>query len=90
MAKISARKLILCELLLHFNRKNNNIERKRFWVRQIPIERNSKGESHIIVKELKLFDHEYLILAANERASYYYYQFDFAPFLLVLELVFHG
>ena len=32
MAKISARKLILCELLpLHFKRKNNNIEEKRFW-----------------------------------------------------------
>ena len=38
-------------------------------------------------KKLKLFDHEFLILAANERVCYYYYyyyQFDFVPFLLVL------
>ena len=33
MAKISARKPILCELLrLHFKCKNNNVKRKRFWV----------------------------------------------------------
>ena len=60
MAKISASKLVLCELLrLHFKRKNNNIERKRFWARQIFIERHSKGEFHVLVKELKLFDHEF-------------------------------
>ena len=60
MAKISARKLILCESIrLHFKRKNNNIKRKRFWVRQIFMERHSKGEFHVLVKELKLFDHEF-------------------------------
>ena len=60
MAKISARKLILCELLrLYFKRKNNNIKKKRFWVRQIFMERHSKGEFHVFVKELKLFDHEF-------------------------------
>ena len=46
--KISAGKLILCELLrLHFKRKNSN-KRKRFWVRQIFMERHSKGEFHVL------------------------------------------
>ena len=35
MGKNSATKLIFCEVLgLHFKRKNNNIKRKRFWLRQ--------------------------------------------------------
>ena len=34
VAKVLARKLILCELLrLNFKPKNNIIKRKRFWVR---------------------------------------------------------
>ena len=34
MTQISARKLILYELRrLHFKRQNNNIKRKRFWMR---------------------------------------------------------
>ena len=57
------------------------------------MERHSKGEFHVFVKKLKLFDHEFLILAANERACYYhycyyYYQFDFVPYLPVLESIF--
>ena len=47
--KISAGKLILCELFrLHFKRKNSNNKRKRFWVRQIFMERHSKGEFHVL------------------------------------------
>ena len=68
MAKISARKLILCELLrLHFECKSNNIEKKRFWVRHIFMKRHSKRQFHVLVKKLKLFDHEFLLLAVNER-----------------------
>ena len=58
MPKIPARKLILCELpCLSFKRKNN-IKRKRLRVLYIFMERNSKGEFHALLKELKLFDHE--------------------------------
>ena len=50
MAKMSARKLMLCELLrLHFGRKNNNIKKKKFWVRQRFVERHSKRELFIII-----------------------------------------
>ena len=37
----------------------NNRTRRRFWTRQIFLERNQKGEFHNLVKEMKLFDHEY-------------------------------
>ena len=60
MAKISARKIILGELLrLYFECKNNNIKRKRFLVQQIFMETHLKGKFHVFVKELKLFDHEF-------------------------------
>ena len=49
MAKMSARKLMLCELLrLHFGR-NNKIKKKIFWVRQRFVERHSKRELFIII-----------------------------------------
>ena len=60
MSKISVRKLILRQLL-HLNFKcKNNIKRKRIWVWQIFMERHLKWELHVFVKELKLFDHEFL------------------------------
>ena len=61
MAKISARKLIFCKLLsLRFKCKNNNIKEKRFWLQQTFMERHSKGEFHVLVKELKVFAREFL------------------------------
>ena len=55
-ANISAKTLILCELLrLYFKHKNNNIKRKIFRVEQIFIKRHSKGEFHVSVKGLKLW-----------------------------------
>lgn len=44
---------------MHIKRKNNNIKRKRSWLRQVILERHSKEESHVLVRELKLFDHEF-------------------------------
>ena len=38
---------------------NIKIKRKRFWIRQIFMERHWKGNVLILVKELKLFDHEF-------------------------------
>ena len=35
------------------------IRKHRVWVRKILTERKSKGEYHVLVKELKLFDHEF-------------------------------
>ena len=55
MAKISAGNYFVCIL----NAKNNDIKRKRFWVQQIFMERHSKGEFHVLVKKMKLFDHEF-------------------------------
>ena len=52
MPKTSARKMILH---LNFKRKNN-IKRKRLKVWQIFIE---KKQFSVVVKELKLFDHEF-------------------------------
>ena len=57
---ITAWQLILSELYrLHFKRRNNSIERKRFWMRQFFMERHSKGELHVLVNELKVFNHEF-------------------------------
>ena len=89
MAKISAKKVTLWELRFHFNRKNNNVGSKRFWVRQTSMERHSKGGFHVFVKEQKLLNGKFMILAANKRAFYYSYQYDFSTFLLVLESIFY-
>ena len=57
MVKILARKLKLCELLrFHYKYKNKT---KRLWLKEIFIERQLKGEFHVLGKELKLFDHEF-------------------------------
>ena len=44
--------------LLNFKHKNN-IKRQKLWVQEIFMDRHSKGEFHILVKKLKLFDHEF-------------------------------
>ena len=63
MAKISARKLIFCKLLrLRFKCKNNNIKEKRFWLPQTFMGRHSKGQFHVLVKELKAFAREFLFI----------------------------
>ena len=41
------------------------IKRKRFWMRQIFMERHSKGNVLILVKELKLFDHEFSLITLS-------------------------
>ena len=58
MVKILARKLRLCELLrFHYKYKNKT---KRLWPKEMFIERQLKGEFHVLSKELKVFDHEFL------------------------------
>ena len=41
--------------LLELKRK----KRKRFWVRKVYEERLEKGEFHLLVRDLRLHDHEY-------------------------------
>ena len=53
------------------------------------MEKHSKVEFHVFVKEQKLLNHKFMILTANERAFYYSYQLDFSTFLLVLESIFY-
>ena len=55
------RKLLLALLLWRRRNRRLAIERKyekRFWVRDIYKERKSKGEFHLLIKEMKLCDHE--------------------------------
>ena len=65
MPAINARRLLLLRnnilrlLLLRRRQKRRRKYRKRFWVRRIYAEREQKGEYHLLVKELKLYDQEY-------------------------------
>ena len=60
MPKISARKLILCELLhLYLNAKIIILTEKDFACGTFLWKRHSKGKFHVLFKELKLFDYEF-------------------------------
>ena len=58
---MSPKNVIITELLrLHYIRlKKKRKSKKRFCVRRIFADRKTKGELHMLVKELNLFDHEY-------------------------------
>ena len=59
MPKISTRKLTICELhCLNFKHKNN-IKRKRLGCGKF-LWKETQKEFHVLIKELKLFDHKYL------------------------------
>ncbi|XP_057304432.1 uncharacterized protein LOC130641579 [Hydractinia symbiolongicarpus] len=56
---LTARQIILLLLLRRrMKRKNTRVAKRRFWVRQIYKERKIKGEYHLLVQDLKLFDRE--------------------------------
>ena len=84
MPKFSARKLILCELICLNFKPKNNIKRKRLWVWQIFMERHSKGEFHVLVKELKLFDHEFFFKHTTTR------YFDFSQRCFTVFVLFNN
>ena len=79
-AKISARKLILSELRLHFNRKCKNIESKRFWLRQTFMKSNSKEGFHIFVKEQKQLTKSYVLDISDKIKEH---------FIVLTNLTFH-
>ena len=59
MAAWNKRLLLLILLRRRLNRHGNARKSKRWWIRKIFTERQSKGEFHVLIKEMHLFDHEY-------------------------------
>ena len=65
MAALNTRRLLLLRnnllrlFLLRRRRKRTTKYKKRFWIRRVYAERQQKGEFHLLVKELILFDQEY-------------------------------
>ena len=53
------RKSVILKLLAIQSLKQKSQKRKRFWMRRIYLERQQKGEFHLVVREMMLFDHEY-------------------------------
>ena len=53
------RKSLILKLLALQSLKQKSQKRKRFWMRRIYLERQQKGEFHLVVREMMLFDHEY-------------------------------
>ena len=51
------RKLLILLLLRRRTKRRQQKYKKNFWVRKIFQERTSKGEYHLLVQDLKLFDH---------------------------------
>ena len=52
------KRLLLLKLLNQTENKNGR-KKKRFWVRKLSAERLQKGEFHLLVRDLRLHDHEY-------------------------------
>ena len=53
------RKSLILKLLALQSLKRKSQRRKRFWIRHIYLERQQKGEFHLSVREIMLFDHKY-------------------------------
>ena len=53
------KKILLQLLLLQTSTKPKKKNKKKCWVRKIYAERKEKGEFHLLVRDLKLHDHEY-------------------------------
>ena len=56
---LSQEQLVLMLILYRRRKKRLNKYRKRYWVRRIFTERESKGAYHSLVQECKLYDHEF-------------------------------
>ena len=52
------KRLLLLKLLNQTENKNGR-KKKLFWVRKLYAERLQKGEFHLLVRDLRLHDHEY-------------------------------
>ena len=56
---LTRRQLLLVMILRRRLRKKNQNFVGRLWVRKIYEERKEKGEFHLLIQEMKLFDHQY-------------------------------
>ena len=65
---LTRRQLLLVMILRRRLRKKNQNFVGRLWVRKIYEERKEKGEFHLLIQEMKLFDHQY-----------FYQQFRMSP-----------
>ena len=63
---------------------SNNIKRKRLWAGQIFMEKNSKGEFNVLVKELNLFDPEFFFKHTATR------HFDFSQPNFIVFVLFNN
>ena len=54
------RKSLILKLLAMQSLKQKSQKRKRVWMRRIYLERQQKGEFHLLVREMMLFDHIFL------------------------------
>ena len=57
--RVLLKKLIIFQLLRRRIQRRQNKYKKSFWIRRIYEERQEKGEFHLLVKDLRLFDHLY-------------------------------
>ena len=65
------RKSLILKLLAMQSLKQKSQKRKRFWMRRIYLERQQKGEFHLLVREMMLFDHEYFFKCFRMTPSTY-------------------
>ena len=52
------KKSLILQLLALQSLKKKLQKRKRLWIRRIDLEKLQKGEFHLLVREMMLFDHE--------------------------------
>ena len=57
--RLLLQRLLLIALLRKRIQRRQQKCRKRFWVRRLFEERDEKGEFNLLVKDMRLFDHEY-------------------------------
>ena len=65
------RKSVILKLLAMQSLKQKSQKRKRFWMRRIYLERQQKGEFHLVSREMMLFDHEYFFKCFRMTPSTY-------------------
>ena len=52
------KKSLILQLLALQSLKKKLQKRKRLWIRRIDLEKLQKGEFHLLVREMMLYDHE--------------------------------
>ena len=62
---------LILKLIVLKSLKQKSQKRKRFWVKRIYLERQQKGESHFLVREMMVFVHENLFKCFRMTPSTY-------------------